>query len=83
MPSSKISGSMEGASSAYTLAGPPDRMMAGGGQRAHLVGGDVARHDLGVHVQIAHAAGDELPVLGPEIDDDDQLLALRSAHRCS
>jgi hypothetical protein len=40
----------------------------------HLVGRDVARHDLGIHVQIAHAAGDELPVLGAEIDDDDNLL---------
>ncbi len=25
-------------------------------------------------MQIAHAAGDELPVLGAEIDDDDQLV---------
>ncbi len=41
---------------------------------AHLVGRDVARHDLGIHVQIAHATGDELPVLGAEIDDDDNLL---------
>ncbi len=41
---------------------------------AHLVGRDVAWHDLGIHVQIAHAAGDELPVLRAEIDDDDNLL---------
>ena len=30
MSSSKMPGSMDGASSAYTLAGPPDRMMAAG-----------------------------------------------------
>ena len=40
---------------------------------AHLLGRDVAGHDFGIHVQIAHATGDELPVLGAEIDDDDFL----------
>ena len=51
-----------------------------GSQRAHFLGGYVARHDLGVHVQIAHAARDELPVLGSEIDDDDFLAGRRGAH---
>jgi len=40
---------------------------------AHLLGRDVAGHDFGIHVQITHATGDELPVLGAEIDDDDFL----------
>ena len=44
-------------------------------QRAHLVGRDVAGHDFGVHVQVAHAAGDKLPVLRSKIQHDDQLLS--------
>ena len=40
---------------------------------AHLVGGDVARYDFGVHVQIAHAAGDQLPVLRAEVEHGDFL----------
>ena len=32
------------------------------------------RHDLGEHVQLAHPAGDELGVLGAEVDDEDGVL---------
>ena len=38
---------------------------------ADLVGGDVVGHDLGVDVGLAHPAGDELGVLGAEVDDQD------------
>ena len=46
----------------------------GGRHLTHLVGGDVARDDLRVHVQIAHAAGDQLPVLRAEVEHDDFLV---------
>ena len=36
---------------------------------AHLVGRDVARDDLGIHMQIAHATGDELRILCAEVED--------------
>ena len=52
---------MEGASSAYTDAGPPDRMMAAGAS------------SLTSSAVMSHATGDELPVLGAEIDDDNLL----------
>ncbi len=64
---------MEGASSAYTRRRTAGQDDGRGRDGSHLVGRDVAGHDFGVHVQIAHATGDELPVLGTEIDDDDFL----------
>ena len=65
-------------------AGRPARQDDGRGRElAHLLGGDVARDDFRVHVQIAHAAGDQLPVLGSEIDDDDQLAGRGGSHVCS
>ena len=46
-----------------------------GGRRhlAYLLGGDVARHDLRVHMKVAHAAGNQLPVLRPEVEHEDFL----------
>ena len=35
-----------------------------------LVGGDPMRDDLGVHLQLAHPTGDQLGVLGAEVDDE-------------
>ena len=35
----------------------------------HLGGGDAVRNDLGVHLQLADAPGDQLGVLGAEVDD--------------
>jgi len=43
------------------------------GQR-HRVG-----HDLGVHARLTHAAGDELGVLGAEVDDEDGAVAGHAA----
>ena len=40
-------------------------------ERAHLIVGDVPRMYLAIHPQLAHAAGDELSVLRPEIEDQD------------
>ena len=37
----------------------------------HLVQGHRARNDLRVHVRLAHAPGDQLRVLRPEVDDED------------
>ncbi len=36
--------------------------------------GDVVGHDLGVHPQLTYTAGDQLGVLGPEVDDQDHLV---------
>ena len=35
-----------------------------------LVGGDPVRDDLGVHLQLTHPTGDQLGVLGAEVDDE-------------
>ena len=37
----------------------------------HLGGGDAVRNDLRVHPRLPHPAGDELRVLGTEVDDED------------
>ena len=39
-----------------------------------LGGGDAVGHDLRVHGQFAHPAGDQLGVLGTEVDDEDGVL---------
>ena len=47
----------------------------GGGRHAgDLLRGDVARHDFRIDVKVAHAARDELAVLGAEVEDCDKLL---------
>ena len=35
-----------------------------------LLGGDRVRHDLAVDARLAHPAGDQLRVLGAEVDDE-------------
>ena len=35
---------------------------------AHFTGGNVARNNFGIHVQIAHASGNKLPVLSAEVE---------------
>jgi hypothetical protein len=57
---------------------------AGQDQRGRLAGGDVGgrravRDDLGVHVQLAHAPGDQLGVLGAEVDHQHGVLVLGTA----
>src|SRR5690606_17953734 len=37
-----------------------------------LCRGDGVRHDLGVDARLTHASGDELRVLGAEVDDEDR-----------
>ena len=73
MPRSKIAGSHCGAPSAYTLAGPPERMSALGASSRTRCGRDVVPHDLAVHVLLAHAAGDELGVLRAEVENEHAL----------
>lgn len=64
---------MEGASSAYTDAGPPDRMMAAGAMArtssAVMSQGTISEYTCKSRTR----PGDELPVLGAEIDDDNLL----------
>ena len=60
---------MVGAPGSNTEAGPPD-----GINRLRILGQDLVdrhgmRDQLGVHACFAHAAGDELGVLGAEVDD--------------
>ena len=50
----------------------PAEDQPGGPASAHLVGRHVVRHDLGVDVRLAHAAGDQLRVLRAEVDDEDR-----------
>ena len=46
----------------------------------HLIRRDIAGHDLGVHVQVAHATGDELRVLGAKVEDQDLLCGPLGCH---
>ena len=48
----------------------------GGGHLTHLVGRDVARDDLRIHMQVAHATGDELRILRAEVEYQYLLLSL-------
>ena len=45
-------------------------MIAAGSRADHLGRRDAVRHDLGVHVELADPAGDQLGVLGAEVDDE-------------
>ena len=65
---------MLGAPSTCTDAGPPEKMIPLGSPRQHLGDRRGARHDLGVHVRFAHTAGDQLRVLGAEVDDEDEVV---------
>ena len=76
-PASNRAGSTCGAPGSYTLDGPPDRMIAAGSAGQHLGDRHRVRHDLGVDVGLAHAAGDQLGVLGAEVDDENRA---RSSH---
>ena len=67
-----------GAPSTCTDAGPPERMIAFGLAREHLRDRHRARHDLAVDVRLAHAPRDQLRVLRPEVDDEDEVGLSRS-----
>src|SRR5438874_2268572 len=45
-----------------------------------LLGRDRVRHDLRIHVRVTHPPGDELGVLGTEVDDQDGVERLRLDH---
>ena len=57
--------------SAYTDAGPPERIRPFGRAPAHLLDADVVRQQLGEHAALAHAARDQLRVLAAVVEDDD------------
>ena len=40
---------------------------------AHFIGRDIARHDFGIHIQIAHAASNKLAILRAEIEYENLL----------
>ena len=52
-------------------AGQHDRLRL---PRQHLGHGHGVRHDLGVDLRLTHAPGDQLGVLGTEVDDEDQIV---------
>ena len=49
-------------------------MIAFGSAGDDLLDGRRVRHDLGVDLRLAHSPGDQLRVLGPEVDHDDQIV---------
>ena len=56
------------------------------GRRLHgrkLVSGDVAGDDLRVNIEVTHTARDQLPVLGAEVENSDELLRLSLGHSSS
>ena len=73
-------GSTWGAPGAYTDCGPPDRMIAFGRRATISATRGGVRHDLGVDPRLADPAGDQLGVLGAEVDHHDQVV-VRLAHR--
>ena len=58
-------------------AGQHDRL---GLARQHLGHRHRVRHDLGVDPRLAHPPRDQLRVLGPEVDDEDQVVVRREHH---
>ena len=63
-----------GRPAAYTDDGPPDSTIAVRLAREHLGHRHRVRHDLGVDLGLAHPPGDQLGVLRPEVDDEDQVV---------
>ena len=51
--------------------------------REHLRDRHRPRHDLAVHVRLAHAPRDQLRVLRPEVDDENEIMLISLAHRPS
>ena len=64
-----------------TLFGPPDRISADGRRAATSAAVIRFGHDLREDLQLAHPAGDQLGVLGAEVDDEDG--AGRDRWRCA
>src|SRR2546425_1011671 len=75
----------------HRLWGPRGRLLVRGhvtagedhaarAELAHESVADIAGVDLAVHACFAHAAGDELGVLGAEIEDEDFLVLTRAGH---
>ena len=81
MPSSKSSGSTRGAPSAYTDAGPPERIERERIPRARLRRRQPVRHELRVHARLAHAPRDQLRVLAAEVEDEHRPLLGRGLRR--
>ena len=72
-PGSKMAGSMDGASSAYTEAGPPERMSAEA-FISRISSADMSQgNDLGIHIEVADATGNELTVLRTKVEYEDLL----------
>ena len=68
-------GSQVGAPSSDTLLGPPDRMIPAGWRARIVVRRRVRRPDLRVDRKLAQTTGDQLRVLGPEIEHDECLVS--------
>ena len=62
-----------GEPSSPTDSGPPDRMMPFGANAAIASARRVARQDLAVDADLAHAPRDQLRVLAAEVDDENAL----------
>ncbi len=73
-----MAGSMVGAGVSLTDLGPPERMMPDGRRATRLGGGGRVRDDLRVDVGLAYPAGDQLGVLGTEVDDEDRTVTGRT-----
>ena len=69
MPSSSSSVRSAGAPSAYTDAGPPERIRPLRRAPRDLLERDMVRQQLGEHAALAHAARDQLRVLAAEVED--------------
>jgi hypothetical protein len=73
-PSSNTTCGARGVSSSYTEDGPPERMMPAWREIADELLGDVVGMQLAIDAGLAHAARDQLGVLGTEVEDEDFLV---------
>ena len=80
-PSAKMAGSHRGAPSAYTEAGPPERISATGFRRCDLLDARPVGDKLGVDARLADAASDQLRVLAAEVEHEDRPLLGDAARR--
>ena len=70
-----MAGSISGAGVSLTDFGPPERMIPGGWRASSSTAVDRVGDDLRIDVGLADPPGDQLGVLGTEVDDQDRAVA--------
>ncbi len=79
-PSDHTTSAARGAFASRVDSGEPDSTMPLGAKARISASDDVPGMNLGIDAELAHAARDQLRVLGPEVEDQD-LVVMDVGHR--